>query len=163
VLSLGIDPGTAIVGYGLVRELPDGALQPVAYDVIRTPAHTPMWERLETIFDELTKIIHEYQPDRSAVEVLFFGKNVTTGISVAQARGVILLALRQARLPIAEYKPSEIKMSMTGYGNADKSQMQEMTRMMLNLDSIPKPDDAADALAVAITDLHSARYELYGD
>ena len=163
MLSLGIDPGTAIVGYGLVRELSDGALQPVAYDVIRTPAHTPMWERLETIYDELTKIIQTYQPDRAGVEVLFFGKNVTTGITVAQARGVILLALRQARLPIAEYKPSEIKQSLTGYGNADKRQMQEMTRMMLNLDSVPKPDDAADALAVAITDIHSARYETYGD
>jgi crossover junction endodeoxyribonuclease RuvC len=163
VLSLGIDPGTAIVGYGLVRELSDGALQPVAYDVIRTPAHTPMWERLETIYDELTKIIRAYQPDRAGVEVLFFGKNVTTGITVAQARGVILLALRQARLPIAEYKPSEIKQSLTGYGNADKRQMQEMTRMMLGLEDIPKPDDAADALAVAITDIHSARYETYGD
>src|SRR5687767_15609140 len=88
-----------------------------------------MWERLETIYDELTKIIQTYQPDRAGVEVLFFGKNVTTGITVAQARGVILLTLQQARLPIAEYKPSEIKQSLTGYGNADKRQMQEMTRM----------------------------------
>ncbi|MBK8134460.1 MAG: crossover junction endodeoxyribonuclease RuvC [Anaerolineae bacterium] len=159
MLALGIDPGTAIVGYGLVRELSDGALQPVHYGVITTRAHTPMWERLEIIYTELTKIIHTYGPDRAAVEVLFFGKNVTTGITVAQARGVILLTLQQAKLPIHEFKPSEIKQSLTGYGNADKGQMQEMTRMMLSLESIPKPDDAADALAVAITDIHSARFD----
>lgn len=137
MLSLGIDPGTAIVGYGLVRELPDGALQAVAYDVISTPAHTPLWERLETIYTSLTAVIQQFQPDRAGVEVLFFGKNVTTGINVAHARGVILLALHQAGLPITEYKPAEIKQSLTGYGNADKKQMQEMTRMMLNLDKIP--------------------------
>lgn len=163
MLSLGIDPGTAIVGYGLVRELSDGALQPVSYGVITTPAHTPMWERLETIYDELSAIIREHQPDSAGVEVLFFGKNVTTGITVAQARGVILLALQQARLPITEIKPSEVKMSLTGYGNADKRQMQEMTRMMLGLEKIPKPDDAADALAVAITNIHLARYNVLGD
>lgn len=163
MLSLGIDPGTAIVGYGLVRELSDGALQPVHYGVITTRAHTPMWERLEIIYTELTKIIHTYSPDRAAVEVLFFGKNVTTGITVAQARGVILLTLQQAKLPIHEFKPSEIKQSLTGYGNADKRQMQEMTRMMLSLDTIPKPDDAADALAVAITDIHSARFDFIED
>lgn len=146
-----------------MRELADGALQAVHFGVITTPAHTPMWERLETIFDGLTAIIREYEPDRAGVEALFFGKNVTTGITVAQARGVILLALRQARIPIHEYKPSEIKQSLTGYGNADKQQMQEMTRMMLNLDKIPKPDDAADALAVAITDLHSARFDMVED
>ncbi|MBK9122480.1 MAG: crossover junction endodeoxyribonuclease RuvC [Chloroflexi bacterium] len=162
MLSLGIDPGTAIVGYGLVRELPDGALQAVSYDVISTPAHTPLWERLETIYTSLTAVIQQFQPDRAGVEVLFFGKNVTTGINVAHARGVILLALHQAGLPITEYKPAEIKQSLTGYGNADKKQMQEMTRMMLNLDKIPRPDDAADALAVAITDIHSARFNAIG-
>lgn len=164
MLSLGIDPGTAIVGYGLVRELYDGALQPVDFGVIRTPAKTPMWERLEIIHEELTGIIRKYEPDRAGVEVLFFGKNVTTGITVAQARGVILLTLQQARIPIREYKPNEVKQSMTGYGAADKSQMQEMTRMMLGLEDIPKPDDAADALAIAITDLRNAPYDdAYGD
>jgi crossover junction endodeoxyribonuclease RuvC len=163
VLALGIDPGTATVGIGVVREASDGALVPVHYGVITTPPRLPMWERLEMIYDGVTKVVRDYQPDRAAVEILFFGKNVTTGITVAQARGVILLALCQARLPIAEYKPAEIKMSLTGYGNADKHQMQEMVRMMLGLDVIPKPDDAADALAVAITNIHLARFDAYGE
>lgn len=162
MLALGIDPGTAIVGYGLVRELSDGALQPVAYDVITTPAGMPMWERLEIIYDGLTAILRQYRPDRVGVEEMFFAKNVTTAITVAQARGVIMLALHQARIPIAEYKPNAVKQSLTGYGAADKRQMQEMVRLMLGLDKIPKPDDAADALAIAITDLHSARYNTLG-
>jgi crossover junction endodeoxyribonuclease RuvC len=158
MLALGIDPGTAIVGYGLVRELQDGALQPVAYDVITTPAGMPMWERLEIIYDQLSAILKRHQPDRVGIEEMFFAKNVTTAITVAQARGVIMLALRQARIPIAEYKPNAVKQSITGYGAADKRQMQEMVRLMLGLEKVPKPDDAADALAIAITDLHSARY-----
>ncbi len=158
MLSLGIDPGTAIIGYGLVRELHDGSLQAVAYNVITTPSGIPMWERLALIYDGLTQIIRTHQPDRAGVEELFFARNVTTAITVAQGRGVILLALAQARIPIAEYKPNTVKQSVSGYGGADKKQMQEMTRMLLGLDSVPKPDDAADALAVAITDIHNARY-----
>jgi crossover junction endodeoxyribonuclease RuvC len=158
VLALGIDPGTAIVGYGLVRELQDGSLQAVHYGVIRTPANTPMPERLATIYDEMTALITTYKPDTAGIEELFFGKNATTGITVAQGRGVILLALQKAGVPISEYKPNMVKQSITGYGGADKSQMQEMIRAMLGLDSIPKPDDAADGLAIAITHLHLAPY-----
>jgi crossover junction endodeoxyribonuclease RuvC len=158
MLCLGIDPGTATIGYGLVRELNDGSLQAVAYGVIKTKPTLPMWERLNIIYDELTTIAKHHKPDRAAVEELFFARNVTTAITVAQGRGVILLALARANLPIAEYKPNKIKQSITGYGAAKKPQIQEMTRMLLGLDDIPRPDDAADALAVAITDLHSIGY-----
>jgi len=161
MLSLGIDPGTAIVGYGLVREHNDGTLEAVHYGVIRTPAKTPMPERLQTIYESLNTLIEKYQPDRAGVEELFFSRNVTTAITVAQARGVILLALQNAGLTIGEYKPNIIKQSISGYGGAGKPQMQEMVRLLLNLEKIPRPDDAADALAVAITDLHSYRYNSY--
>ena len=154
MLSLGIDPGTAIVGYGLVREHHDGTLQSVEYGVIRTPAKTPMPERLNTIFKTLTELVEQHQPDRAAVEELFFSRNVTTAITVSQARGVILLALERAGVHINEYKPNMVKQSITGYGGADKTQMQEMVRLLLNLQSIPRPDDAADALAIAITDIN---------
>ncbi|MAS34178.1 MAG: crossover junction endodeoxyribonuclease RuvC [Anaerolineaceae bacterium] len=158
MLSLGIDPGTATVGFGLVRELSDSSLEAVHYGVITTPPGIPMHERLKQIYDELTQLIETYQPDHAGVEELFFARNVTTAITVAQGRGVILLALTNADLPIAEYKPNMIKQSISGYGGADKRQMQEMVRMLLGLEEMPKPDDAADALAVAITDIHSSRY-----
>jgi len=157
MLSLGIDPGTASLGYGLVREHDDGSLTCVHYDVIRTRSDTPMPQRLKQIHDELVVIVERYQPDRAAVEELFFARNVTTAITVAQARGVVLLALQNAGLPIAEYKPNAIKQSITGYGGADKTQMQEMVRLLLTLDNRPRPDDAADALAVAIADLQHYR------
>ena len=159
MLVLGIDPGTATTGYGLVREHADGQLDAVAYGVITTPARTPMQDRLRQLYDELAALIRKHQPDAAAVETLFFGKNVTTAITVAQGRGVILLALAQAGLPVREYKPSEIKQAIAGYGNADKAQVQEMIRQLLNLDDIPRPDDAADGLGVAITDLNSSRWE----
>ena len=158
MLSLGIDPGTAILGYGLVREHPDGTLEAVDYGVIRTAAKTPAPQRLQTIHSRLHALIARHQPDRAAVEELFFARNVTTAIKVAQARGVILLTLQNASLPIAEYKPNYIKQSISGYGAAGKAQMQEMVRMLLGLDEPPRPDDAADALAIAITDLHSHRF-----
>jgi crossover junction endodeoxyribonuclease RuvC len=161
MLSLGIDPGTAIVGYGLVREHNDGSLEAVHYGVIRTPAKTPMPERLQTIHESLKTLIEKYQPDRAGVEELFFSRNVTTAMTVAQARGVILLTLQNAGLIIAEYKPNIIKQSISGYGAAGKPQMQEMVRLLLGLEKIPRPDDAADALAVAITDLHSYRFDSY--
>lgn len=157
MLSLGIDPGTASLGYGLVREADDGSLSCVQFGVIRTKADTAMPQRLKHIHDELAGLVERYQPDRAAVEELFFARNVTTAITVAQARGVVLLALQNAGLPIAEYKPNAIKQSITGYGGADKSQMQEMVRLLLALERRPRPDDAADALAVAIADLHSFR------
>ena len=157
MLSLGIDPGTASLGYGLVREYDDGSLSCVHYGVIRTKADSPMPQRLKLIHDELVDLLDRYRPDRAAVEELFFARNVTTAITVAQSRGVVLLSLQNAGLPIAEYKPNAIKQSITGYGGADKSQMQEMVRLLLALERRPRPDDAADALAVAIADLHSYR------
>ncbi len=159
MLSLGIDPGTASVGWGLVQELEDGALQAVRYGVITTAANMPMHTRLQHIHHELVAIIAAWQPLRSGVEELFFARNVTTAITVAQGRGVILLTLANAGVPIAEYKPNMVKQSIAGYGGARKPQVQEMVRILLGLDERPRPDDAADALAVAITDLHSARYQ----
>jgi len=161
MLSLGIDPGTATLGFGLVREHRDGSLEALDYDVIRTTAKTPMPERLQIIHNKLKSLIDRYQPDRAGVEELFFSRNVTTALTVAQARGVILLTLQNADLPIAEYKPNIIKQAVCGYGGADKAQMQEMVRLLLGLEKIPRPDDAADALAVAITDIHSYRLSPY--
>ncbi|MCU0481151.1 MAG: crossover junction endodeoxyribonuclease RuvC [Anaerolineae bacterium] len=158
--SLGIDPGTATIGYGLVRELNDGSLQAVAYGVITTSPKDSMWQRLLIIHNTLKDIITQFKPDRVAVEELFFAKNITTALTVAQGRGVILLTLAQANLTLSEYKPNEVKQSITGYGGAKKPQMQEMVRLLLGLDEIPKPDDAADALAIAITDIHQSRYNM---
>jgi crossover junction endodeoxyribonuclease RuvC len=158
MLVLGIDPGTATIGYGLVRELDNGSLQAVHYGVITTPPRIPMWERLIMIYDGVKGLAEQYSPDRAGVEELFFAKNVTTAITVAQGRGVILLALAQSGIPISEHKPQVVKQSISGYGNATKPQMQNMVRMLLDLDEIPKPDDAADALAIAITELHTFRY-----
>ena len=159
MLVIGIDPGTAITGYGLVRENDDGSLMAVEYGVIQTPAKTPMPDRLVMIYDKLKEVIDLHQPDRSAVEMLFFQRNVKTAITVGQGRGVVLLALAQAGVQIAEYTPLEIKQAVTGYGGADKRQIQEMVRILLNLEKIPKPDDAADALAVAICHLHSIKMQ----
>lgn len=159
MLVLGIDPGTAITGYGLVREGEDGSLQVVDYGAIQTSAKLAIPDRLVQIYEQLNEILLLHQPDSGAVEKLFFAKNVKTGITVGQGRGVVLLALAQANMQIAEYAPVEIKQAVTGYGGADKRQMQEMVRMLLNLDTIPKPDDAADALAVAICHIHSAKFQ----
>jgi crossover junction endodeoxyribonuclease RuvC len=165
MLTLGIDPGTATVGYGVVSELADGTLQAVAFGVITTPPGLPMWSRLKMIYDGILALVEEYQPDRAGVEELFFARNVTTALTVAQGRGVILLALATAApskaIEIAEYKPNEVKQAVAGYGGAKKPQMQEMTRILLGLEKIPRPDDAADALAIAITDLHNARYRSF--
>ena len=157
MLVIGIDPGTALTGYGLVREDDSGQLVAVAYGVVETPAKTPMPQRLSQLFHELTELLARHQPEAAAVEKLFFQKNVRTAISVGQARGVALLALAEAGAAIAEYSPNEIKQAITGYGGADKRQMQQMVRALLNLEEVPKPDDAADALAVAICHHHSAR------
>ncbi len=148
---IGIDPGTGILGFGVIEVAAAGKSKLVTAGVIRTPAHTPLDERLEEIFDGLTEIIAETKPDIMSIEHLFFARNVTTAMSVSHARGVAMLAGRKARLAIAEYTPMQIKQSLTGYGKADKKQVQEMVRMHLNLKEIPKPDDAADALAAAIT------------
>lgn len=161
MLSLGIDPGTASIGWGFVREHPDGTLEALAYGVIRTGPEDPMPERLQQIFQSLTALIEKFRPDQAGVEELFFAKNVTTAITVAQGRGVILLALQQAGIPIHEYKPNMIKQTISGYGGAGKPQMQEMVRILLNMENTPRPDDAADALAIAITDLQMGRYSQY--
>lgn len=147
---IGIDPGTGILGFGVV-DTHQGKSTLVTAGVITTPPHTPLDERLEEIFDGLTEIIAETKPDVMSVEKLFFARNVTTAMSVASARGVAILTGRKARLPIAEYTPMQIKQTLTGYGKADKKQVQEMVRMQLGLKKVPKPDDAADALAAAIT------------
>ncbi|HEX2979941.1 MAG TPA: crossover junction endodeoxyribonuclease RuvC [Anaerolineaceae bacterium] len=157
MLVLGIDPGTATTGYGLVAENPDGSLQAIRYGVISTPAGVPLANRLVTLRCQLQEILLLHRPDASAVEKLFFARNVTTAIAVGQARGVILLTLAEANLEIGEYTPLEVKQAVAGFGRADKKQVQQMTRVLLNLDDIPKPDDAADALAIAICHLHSRR------
>jgi crossover junction endodeoxyribonuclease RuvC len=162
-LILGIDPGTATVGYGLVRERSDGTLHAVHYGVITTQPAQPMHLRLKQIHDALRDLIEHYQPDRAAIEELFFGKNVTTAITVAQGRGAILLTLANAHVPVRQYKPNFIKQAISGYGGAKKPQMQEMIRMLLSLAEIPKPDDAADALAIAITDIHQSVYNTHMD
>ena len=146
---IGIDPGTGILGFGVV-DASKGKVKLVTAGVITTPAHTPLPDRLEEIYRELTAIIAETNPERMAIEQLFFSKNVTTAISVAHARGVAMLTGRQANIPIEEYTPNQIKQTLTGYGRADKKQMQEMVRLQLGLAEVPKPDDAADALAAAI-------------
>jgi crossover junction endodeoxyribonuclease RuvC len=157
-LALGIDPGTATTGYGFVRLTPDGELVAVHYGVILTPKNASAPVRLEMLYDQLRRLLQDYQPDTAAVEKLFFQRNVTTALAVGQARGVVMLALQQAGLAAFEYTPNEIKQAVAGYGSAQKKQMQEMVRALLQLDSIPKPDDAADALAVAITHLNTNRY-----
>jgi len=157
-LALGIDPGTATTGYGLVRLEPDGSLLAVKYGAITTPKNTPASQRLMMLYNQLQDLLNQYKPDTTAVEKLFFQRNVTTAIAVGQARGVILLALSQAGVDIFEYTPNEIKQAVAGYGSAGKRQVQEMVRVLLALDDIPRPDDAADALAVAITHLNTNRY-----
>lgn len=146
---LGFDPGTATTGYGVV-ELRGSRLHHVAHGVIQTPAGQHFAERLKTIFEEAQGLLERFQPDAVAIERLYFKQNVTTGITVAQARGVLALAAARAGLPIGEFSPTEAKTAITGYGKADKRQVQEMIRILLNLETIPKPDDAADALALAI-------------
>lgn len=148
---LGIDPGTGICGFGVIEVKQTGRAKMIDNGVIATPPHTPLSERLLDIYESMHEIIKLNKPDCVSIEKLFFTKNVTTGISVAEARGVVLLVCKQHELPTFEYTPNEIKKTMTGYGSADKKQMQEMVKLHLDLTSIPKPDDAADALAAAIT------------
>ena len=157
-LALGIDPGTATTGYGLVRLAPDGSLVAVKYGVILTPKEASAPARLEMLYNQLRDLLNEYKPDTAAVEKLFFSRNVTTAIAVGQARGVVMLCMQQAGIEPFEYTPNEVKQAVAGYGSADKRQVQEMVRALLLLDSIPKPDDAADALAIAITNLNTKRY-----
>ena len=151
---LGLDPGTATTGYGII-DVTEGDLRLVAYGAIITQAGEPPELRLQSIFSRLNDLIAEYQPELAAVEQLFFGRNVTTAIAVGQARGVLLLALADAAIPVSEYSPPKVKEAITGYGKAEKAQIQLMVCHLLALDETPHPDDAADALALAIT---HARY-----
>lgn len=152
---IGIDPGYAIIGYGIV-DYNANHFTVVDYGAVTTKAHTPFEQRLSDIYMGLTQLIDTYKPDAMSIEKLFFNTNTTTAIDVAQARGVIVLSAAQAGLKIAQYTPLQVKQSVVGYGRAEKKQVQEMTRLMLGLKSVPKPDDTADALALAICHAHSA-------
>jgi len=157
MLVLGIDPGTATTGYGLVRETAQG-LEAVDYGVILTTPDQTAENRLLKLFEQLNKIILLHRPDSGAVEKLFFQRNVTTAMAVSQARGVVMLAFAQHQLSMREYTPLEVKQAVCGYGAASKGQVQQMVRVLLNLQQIPKPDDAADALAIAICHFQNAQW-----
>ncbi|HEY69035.1 MAG TPA: crossover junction endodeoxyribonuclease RuvC [Anaerolineae bacterium] len=157
MLVIGIDPGTASTGYGVIRHRQDGGLELVDYGVIATPAGDPMPDRLCCLHEKLCELLALHQPESGAVEKLYYQRNVSTAISVGQARGVSLLAFAQASIPVDEYNPRVIKQSVTGYGSAEKRQVQEMVRSLLGMQELPRPDDAADALAVAICHLHASQ------
>lgn len=152
---MGIDPGIAIVGFGVV-DRQGNQLKAVEYGSIQTEAGLLVQTRLKQIYDACTKLFHQYRPDVIAIEKLFFNRNVTTAFTVGQARGVMMLAAEEAGIPITEYTPLQVKMAVVGYGQAQKRQVQEMVKMLLHLPQIPKPDDVADALAIAICEAHSS-------
>ena len=152
---LGIDPGYGITGFGVI-ESERGQSQLLHCGAITTPAGMEFPARLEIIYEDMRKLLDKVKPDAVAIEELFFGQNVTTGIGVAQSRGVILLAIRQADVPIFQYKPMQVKQAVVGYGNATKHQVQDMTKRLLRLEKMPKPDDAADAIAIALCHARSA-------
>lgn len=151
---MGIDPGIAITGYAFVQEH-KGVLQLLACGVIRTPKHTPLPSRLQSLHEQLTVLLATYHPTEAAMELLFFGKNRKTAMEVSHARGVAMLALNQAHLSIAEYTPAQMKLAVTGYGNANKREVGAMVQVLLKLPAIPRPDDAADAAAIAICHTHT--------
>ncbi len=162
--ALGIDPGLAITGYGVVEEVHADEWQALTFGAITTGARMPLPERLALLYRDLCAIVERYQPDVVAVERLFFGRNVTTALTVGQARGVVLLCAAQHKLPVVEYKPVEIKQALVGYGRATKTQVQFMVQSILHLDEPPRPDDVADALAVALCYLFSARlHQMIGE
>ena len=152
---LGIDPGYGITGFGLI-DAQRSNFKLLGCGAITTPPNTDFPWRLEVIYNDMTQLLQQAKPDVVAIEELFFGQNVTTGINVAQSRGVILLAIRQAGVPIAEYKPMQVKQAVVGYGNATKHQVQDMTKRLLKLSAMPKPDDAADAIAIALCHARSS-------
>ena len=152
---LGIDPGYGITGFGVI-EAERGQCRLLQCGAITTPAGMDFSARLEIIYEDMRKLLEVAKPDAVAIEELFFGQNVTTGIGVAQSRGVILLAIRQAGLEVTSYKPMQVKQALVGYGNATKHQMQDMTKRILHLQAMPKPDDAADAIAIALCHARSS-------
>lgn len=157
MITIGIDPGTAITGYGILREEQDGSLIVLEYGVIRTSTAQTQADRLVYLYKKMKELILLHQPDMGAVEKLFFERNVRTALNVGQARGVALLAMAELGLKIGEYTPLEVKQAVAGYGGADKNQVQQMVKTILSLEAIPHPDDAADALAVAICHIHSVK------
>jgi crossover junction endodeoxyribonuclease RuvC len=156
-IALGIDPGTAIVGYAVVMAR-GNELNMLVCDVITTPAKMPLAQRLQIIYTGLSKLIATYNPNEAAMEELFFAKNARTAMTVGHARGVAMLALANGGLSVSEYTPKQVKQAVTGYGGADKNQVGEMVRILLGLSAIPRPDDAADAAAIAICHLNTASY-----
>jgi crossover junction endodeoxyribonuclease RuvC len=162
MITLGVDPGIATTGFGFIQEGLDGRLTSLNFGVIRTTADLSQAERLVQLYNRLKELILLHQPDMGAVEELFFERNVRTAISVGQARGVALLAMAELKLQIGEYTPLEVKQAVVGYGGADKRQVQQMVKIILGLEVIPHPDDAADALAIAICHIHSVKiHNLY--
>ena len=158
---LGIDPGYGITGFGLI-EADRGQYRLLSCGAITTPPNTDFSWRLGVIYNDMTQLLQVAQPEAVAIEELFFGQNVTTGIKVAQSRGVVLLAIEQAGLPLFEYKPAQVKQAVVGYGRAGKRQVMEMTRALLGLKAVPRPDDAADALAIALCHAQTAGSRLSG-
>ena len=155
MIILGIDPGYAIVGYGII-EYKNNSFKTISYGAVTTEAGTPFCDRLEKIYNDLTEIINKFHPEALSIEKLFFNTNTTTAIDVAQARGVILLTAQHAKIPVYEYTPLQVKQAVTGYGRAEKRQVMEMTKALLGLQKVPKPDDTADALAMAICHAHTS-------
>ncbi len=158
MVVLGIDPGTALTGYGFINAAENGDLTLIEYGVISTSADMKMEHRLLQLYSEINQKILLHRPEKGAVEKLFFHRNVTTAIAVGQARGVVMLSLAQIGMDILEFTPMEVKQAVVGYGGAEKRQVQLMVKAILKLDDIPRPDDAADALAIAICCAHSSRY-----
>ena len=152
---LGIDPGYGITGFGLI-EADRGQYRLLSCGAITTPPNTDFSWRLGVIYNDMTQLLQVAQPEAVAIEELFFGQNVTTGIKVAQSRGVVLLAIQQAGVPLFEYKPAQVKQAVVGYGNASKHQVMDMTKRLLHLEALPKPDDAADAIAIALCHARSS-------
>ncbi len=158
MLVMGIDPGIAITGYSIVQRANRGSGRAIAYGCLRTPAHTELSTRLLTVHRGLSDLLDEYKPDVVVVEQLFFNRNTTTAFTVGQSRGVVLLSAAERGIRVCEYTPLQVKQAVVGYGRADKKQVQQMVKALLNLESVPKPDDVADALAIAICHLHHAQY-----
>lgn len=158
---LGVDPGYATIGFGMVQAQ-RAEYRLLQYGVITTPADMPFPQRLQVIYDDMSRLLETLRPDALSIEELFFGHNVTTGIGVAHGRGVILLAASQANVPIFEYKPAQVKQAVCGYGKAEKRQVMDMTRRLLKMEEAAKPDDAADAIALALCHARSATSLLNG-
>ena len=158
MLVMGVDPGLATIGYGFVEPNRQGSGKAKAFGCVRTPANTPLAERLLLLHEDISALMAEHHPDVMAIEQLFFNRNTTTAFSVAQARGIVVLAAAQQGIEVVEYTPLQVKQAVVGYGRADKNQVQQMVKALLNLPEPPRPDDVADALAIAICHTHSLQY-----